>query len=295
MVDLGELRQKIQEEIDLLMAIATWDANIKDANPGYKENRGEIKAALERLGLTDPNEWPDLWLWYEAWKAHMPTYQERRVFLIQKYQPLFNALDGLERRQVGEGVDIPVTGWSRVDEKRGQLKEKYRLARTAEDFQGIGLICRSLLLALSDAIFDPGRHDDPNQAPIKRGDVKGRIERVLKIDFPGDENDRLRQFIRASWGYVQHVVHAETADDTRAGIAADGTLFLVNTLRRLIPQPVKQEPEPEPPPDFWDEYEPDADELATMYEYAENYGWPDEPPEEWELEEIGPSDDYDFR
>jgi hypothetical protein len=57
---------------------------------------------------------------------------------------------------------------SRVDDQLGQLRERFATARTAEDFQAIGLLCRDLLISLSDATFDEDGHvaeggDTPGQ------------------------------------------------------------------------------------------------------------------------------------
>jgi hypothetical protein len=277
-MDPMSVRDSVQAELDDLIDVATG-TSISERNDRYRTRRSALRMALRELGITDPNEWPDLWLWYETYRG-LPGYQDRRVFALRTYQPLFEALDELEARQVGEAVDDRLTGWSRVDEKKGQLKEKFKAANTVEDFQGVGLICRSLMLAISDAIFDPARHDHPAGEALKRGDTKNRIDRVLSVDFSGEDSQLLRRTVRATNAYIHHVVHAETSDAVRAGIAADGTVFLINTLRRLIPEPVRAEPEPEVE-DLWADYEPDPEELAALQsDYDEEWS-PTEPPEEY--------------
>lgn len=277
LMDFQKLREDLEAEKETLIAVATG-TDINSHNTDYKRRRHELSKSLKAMGISDPNRWPDLWLWYEEYRdsPDLNTYQSRRVFILRAYQSVLDTLSALEGRQVGDSVDSKVTGWSKVDEKRGELKEKYRAAKTVEDFQGVGLICRSLMLAMSDAIFDPERHDEPESEPLKRGDTKGRIARVLAVDFPGEDGQRLRKLATSTHSYVQHVVHAETSDQTRSGIAADGTLFLISTLRRLIPEPVKAQPDPDPD-ELWEDYEPDPDEIAALRLDYEPDMFPDDP------------------
>ena len=104
---------------------------------------------------------------------------------------------------------------------------------------------------------------------------------MLSAAFSGGQNERLRALVRAEWEYAQSVVHARTDTQKKAHIAASATLFIVDTLRTLIPQPTGQlhddydrEEEVEDEKDLDHDWEPDEIDLAY---YAEHMGGIDFP------------------
>jgi hypothetical protein len=67
--------------------------------------------------------------------------------------------------------------------------------------------------------------------------AKARIDAVIAVELSGGDNERLRKLARATWDFVQEVVHsAET--ESEATIAAISTRQLVTTLKLALPQEV---------------------------------------------------------
>jgi hypothetical protein len=272
---IDRLRAEIDYETATLIGVATRDIAIEDASADYKRRRRIIRQGLRALGLDDPNPWPELWSWYGFYKEReeLGTYQARREHVIRRYQPLLTALERLEERQLGTGIDAPDTSWADVDGEIRQLRQRYATAQTPEDFRAVGLLCRDILISLGHAVFDPDRHLSIDQPMPKRDDAKNRIDYVVQAEFPGSDNHRLRALVKAQWDFVQPVVHTRTDTEKKARLAADGTIYLANTLRALIPEPTGTIPPPEeePPPSDWDtpadshqDWELDEDDLAYV-------------------------------
>jgi hypothetical protein len=180
------------------------------------------------------------------WKQHLPTYQERRAYVIRLYEPLLDALDDLERRQLTGGLDLGETGWSKVDSRVHQLHGRFASASTVEDYKGIGYACRDLIITVANAVFDSDRHVRPDEGPLKGDDAKNRIDRALEVEFSGESHQKLRKYVRSLWEYVSTVAHSESTTEQTATVAVHGTLHLIDTLLLLFP------PEPEPEPEVID-------------------------------------------
>lgn len=282
---IDRLRGEIDYETAMLIGVATREIAIENASADYKRRRRIIRQGLRFLALDDPNPWPELWSWYGHYKEReeLATYQARREHIIRRYQPLLSALERLEARQLGTGIDAPETGWTEVDSEVRQLRQRYATAQTPEDFRAVGLLCRDVLISLGHVVFDPEHHLPLDEAMPKRDDAKSRIDYVVQAEFPGSDNHRLRALVKAQWDYVQPVVHTRADTERKARLAADGTIYLVNTLRALIPEPtgVFANLDEEPPPgsnpsvEEYEEWEPEPEDLAYMErnwaEHAEEY------------------------
>jgi hypothetical protein len=127
---IDRLRSDIDAEIDMLMGVATHEVNIRDANDEYKQRRRRIRSELRELTIDDPNPWSDLWAWYGHYSrdSNLSSYQARRMFLLETYQPLRDALDGLEGRRLGTGIIVGPTGWTDVDRQVAALERAYAVA-----------------------------------------------------------------------------------------------------------------------------------------------------------------------
>ena len=129
---IDRLRADIEAEKQTLIDVAEFKAMIPAINDGYKARRRTIRSSLKKLGLDDPNDWEDAWLWHGLYSipaTGLPATEARRELRIRSYQPLMAALENLEDRQLGTGIDIPETGWTEVDRQVAQLRESYLAPR----------------------------------------------------------------------------------------------------------------------------------------------------------------------
>ena len=110
---IERLRADIETEKQMLIDVAEFRAQIQDVNDDYKARRRTVRSGLKKLGLDDPNVWEDLWLWYGHYSQAsngLNTNQARREHVIRSHQPLMHALENLEDRGLGTGIEIPETG-----------------------------------------------------------------------------------------------------------------------------------------------------------------------------------------
>jgi hypothetical protein len=208
-MDNAELRTEIEQQKALMVAVATGGPRIDDKQREYVRRRQNIGEELRRRGFPDPNPHRDLWSWYGHWSANFGSYYERRVYVNELYESLLDALDHLDERHLGTDLEPAETGWVRVDDQLGQLRERYAVARTEEDFQAIGLLCRDLFRSLSEATFEdshvPARAATPGPA-----DSVARLHLVVDAYAPGEGNREIRKVTKATFDLANKANTTET-------------------------------------------------------------------------------------
>ena len=80
---MNELIDRIKE---IMTQVSTAQARIEDLNDEYKKIYQEIDKMLSDNNLNNPNEFSDLWEFYNYWKINLKSYSERRVFVIKLYK-----------------------------------------------------------------------------------------------------------------------------------------------------------------------------------------------------------------
>jgi hypothetical protein len=234
--DLEEVRAEVEREMELLIEIATHEKPIAEAREEYKARRSRVRAALRALGLPDPNTWADPSAWWDD-VSGLSTYRERRQFVRNAYSDLLKALEHYHEFSLDPRLEPKEIGWGRIDAQLRQLPEKLRTARTPEDFKAVGHLCREIILTLGRVLYDETKHLPHGENAPQLDNAKARIDAVIAVELSGGDNERLRKLARATWDFVQEVVHsAET--ESEATIAAISTRQLVTTLKLALPQEV---------------------------------------------------------
>jgi hypothetical protein len=169
------------------------DLASKEVNDEYRERRRRIQEALKDRRLEDANPYHDLWRWYGKWSSgDLPSYQSRRLHVAELYDGL---IDRVRRGSVQVGSDLfdEPTGWSRVD--RGV--EKFRLALEnatgEEDFQGVGLLCREVLISLAQVVYVPELHPPSDGVEPSDTDAKRMLEAYITHELAGGRNEATRR------------------------------------------------------------------------------------------------------
>jgi hypothetical protein len=233
-VNVEELRTAIEQQAALMVTVATGGPRIEDRNAEYRTRRRNILAELRDRGLADPNPYADLWAWHGHWSQHLGTWASRRAYISELYQPLLDALDHLEERPLGAGLQDALTGWERVDDQLAQLRERFARAETAEDFQAVGLLCRDIFRSLSDATFDEDEHLPEGEALPGPADAKKRLGFTADAVAAGGSNRELRALLKASFDLANKVQHARAATLDEAALVAEATVASVNLMRVLM-------------------------------------------------------------
>ena len=142
----------------LMIAVATGGPRIDSKNQEYKERRSLIKRKLDDIGKRDPNPFDDLWAWYGRWRSgDFPSYQSRREYIRNLYQPLLEGLAGLEGHNPAEPIHEP-TGWEKVDRVVDAVITQLAQSTREEEYQTVGLLCRECLISLAQAVYKPEIH-----------------------------------------------------------------------------------------------------------------------------------------
>lgn len=156
--EMNNLIGDIESQKACMIAVATGGPRINDVNPEYETRRQKITWGLDRLSTPDPNPYSDLWSWYGKWSdGSLPTYQSRRRYIADLYQPLLDALKRGAKVVTVQPVDP--TGWARVDRNVEKIIKALEMAKNEEDFQTVALLCREAIISLAQAVYDPEQHE----------------------------------------------------------------------------------------------------------------------------------------
>jgi hypothetical protein len=230
------LLQEIQDQKNLMIAVATGGPRIDSVNNEYRDRERRIDAALRELNLHNPNPYKDLWDWYGKWSSgDLPTYKCRREYIKGLYAPLETRLrEGPPSRGV-EVFDEP-TGWPRVDRSLGEARRRLEEASTEEQYQAVGLICRETLISLAQTVYDPNRHPTPDGKVPSETDAKRMLDAYLAVELGGGSNEIPRKHAKAALDLANELQHRRTATFREAALCAEATASVVNIIAILSGQ-----------------------------------------------------------
>jgi hypothetical protein len=242
-----DLKTAIAAQKALMIAVATGGPRIPSVNNTYVERRAAIAEALAARQLADPNPFDDLWAWYGRWQEpDLQHYQQRRLFIGALYKPLLDQLAGGARKAAVERVVEP-TGWERVDRTVEKALRQFDAAQNEEDFQGVGLTCREVMISLAQAVYDPLIHKTSDGVKPSNTDANRMLEAFISHELKGHSNEALRKHAKASLGLAVELQHKRTAQYRDAGLCMEATASLVNIIAivsgrreiRVVARPAK--------------------------------------------------------
>lgn len=147
-----------------------------------------------------------------------------RDLLAELFDPLYMWLLRLEEATF-EALLNPVSpraevGWPAVDEEIRELRRRFQNATTAQDHKDVGLRCVTVTELLSDAVYDPAKHDQAGESPAPRGNTKDRFERYIRTVLVGKDNAAARSLATAIVVVAQGVKHSTTPTRREAVMTA---------------------------------------------------------------------------
>jgi hypothetical protein len=224
-----QLLEEIESQRNVMSDVSTGGARIQLVNDDYKARRERIRVGLAECGIEDPNPFTDLWRWYDRWSSgDLPSWRSRRAFLAELYDPL---IDELKRRMSGVSfVAVEPTGWARVDRGTERMRAQLERSKSEEDFQGVGLLCREILISLAQAVFDPQRHGPVADKKPSDTDAKRMLEAYISEELPGGGNEEARRYAKAAIDLANALQHRRTASFRDAAICAEATSSVVNMV-----------------------------------------------------------------
>src|SRR5882724_6440980 len=119
------------------------------------------------------------------------------------------------------------TGWQRVDTDLAKAQERLASASSESDYQGVGHLCREVLISVAQAVFDPARHPPLDETKPSDTDAKRMLGAFFAAELSGDAQEELRRHGRAALDVSVALQHKRTADVRYAALCLEATSSVV--------------------------------------------------------------------
>ncbi len=225
-----QLIKEIEAQRSIMVAVATNGPRIQKVNQEYIQRRDRIGSELRRRGLKDPNSHGDLWAWYGRWSSgDMPSWALRRAHLSEMYQPL---IDQIRIGQSATGAEMfeEPTGWPRVDRGIYEIRMRLEQAKTEEQFQAVGLLCRETLISTAQVVYDRQRHFQTDGVEPSATDAKRMLDSYIAVELAGGTNEGTRRYVKAALTLANELQHRRSAEFRQAALCAEATTSVVNIV-----------------------------------------------------------------
>ena len=231
-IDIGTKKDLIEDLSFLsstMISVSTGGQRIQDINEKYQKVYSKASKVLDRLKIQNPNPFGDLWEWYGKWSSgEFPKYADRRTFISSMYK---NLLKTIEESETGEGIEVEISGWVRIERSIREIRKRLIEAENEEQFQAIGLICRETIISLAQEIYIREKHPPLDGVEPGETDAKRMLEAYIAVELGGQENENLRKYAKASLALANELTHKRTATRKLARLCSSATINLVSTIR----------------------------------------------------------------
>lgn len=223
----------IDEELNVLIKIGTGILRIQDVNDQYIKSHRYLCEVLKSMCLEQSNEYSDLWDWYNDYNYRkLSTYQSRRSFIKNLYQPL---LAVIENSEYGESklVKYEPTGWEKIDLAVQRMKDVLVDASITADFQSVGMYGRELLISLAQLVFNKNKHPSMDGTDIGNADSKRMLEAYINYCLKHKSHEREVKFAKSSIDFSNELTHNRTATAMDSELCYNAVISTVHIIRVL--------------------------------------------------------------
>ena len=225
-----ELIREVEAQKNLMVAVSTGGPRIQEKNEEFQQRRLEIKSALSKFKIDDPNPFSDLWDWYGKWSSgDLPSYQSRRKFISELYQPLIDRLSSGIIQSPFEPVHKP-TGWDRVDRGIRSIVQRLETSESEEEFQAVGLLCRETLISVAQCVYDSSTHKTSDGVVPSKTDANRMLEAYFSHALSGSSNEAARRHAKAALSLANDLQHKRTATFREAALCSEATRTVINIV-----------------------------------------------------------------
>jgi len=229
-MSVKELMKRIEELRSIMIIVATGKLSIEKFNTEYSTKYQELDKLLLAEGIENPNPHLDLWRWYGRWSSgDLPTYQSRREYISNMYEPLLKKLR-VRESGVSSKLSVKPTGWARVDRGVDKIKAQLEKAKNEEDFQSVGLLCREALISLAQAVYNAKKHKTPDGMSPSKNDANRMLEAYISEELGGSGNEKARRVVKAALVLANELQHKRTATFRDATLCAQVTFTIINLI-----------------------------------------------------------------
>ncbi len=211
-----------------MIAVATGGPRIQAVQRDFATIFDVVAQELAQRGVANNLPYRDLWEWYGRWSSgDLPTYQSRRKFVTELFAPLIREI------QTGVSQEDEPTGWVRVDRTVTEMRSRLASAKTEEQFQAVGLLCRETLISTAQAVYNPQLHPTLDGIPASQTDAKRMLEGYIAVALGGGANEYVRKHARAALDLSVNLQHKRTAFFREAALCVEATASVVNLIAIL--------------------------------------------------------------
>jgi len=135
-------------------------------------------------------------------------------------------------RKIGQVPEVfaEPTGWARVDRQVQELHQRLRQAKSEEQFQGVGHLCREVLISVSRAVYDASRHPTTDGVEASSSDVKRMLEAYFVVELAGAGNAEARKLARVAFDFANSLQHDQSAEFREAALCSEAALSVVRIV-----------------------------------------------------------------
>lgn len=150
-----EGKENMQEIInnikEIMISVSTGGLRIEEINDEYKNLYNQLDKIFRMSNIRNPNNFSDLWEFYNHWKKNLATYAERRAFVIGLYKEIKH--EKLEVKNNPNYVDL-----SRIKELKLIKDKNYDVTKLIKYCEELNLVyvngCYLSVAMLVRAIMD---------------------------------------------------------------------------------------------------------------------------------------------
>lgn len=138
-------------------------------------------------------------------------------------------------RKVSEAVEIieELTGWPKVDRQMDEIKLRLREARTEEQFQSVGHLCREVLISVAQAVYNRQRHPPQDGVEPSQSDAKRMLDSFFTVELAGSGNANARKHAKAAFDLANGLQHDRTAIFQDAALCAEASFSVIRMVAIL--------------------------------------------------------------
>lgn len=137
---------------------------------------------------------------------------------------------GYERLEARRKQPRGITGWDRVDRCLKDAEERLSQAKTEEQFQSVGHLCRETLISLGQAVYDPGLHPTTDGTKTSPTDAVRMLDAYIAKELQGRGNAETRAVAKKADALADALQHKRTADFRTAALCLEATRSLVEMI-----------------------------------------------------------------
>jgi hypothetical protein len=215
---------------ETLRAVGMGELRIQDVDDDYILRHEDLLALFRLWDLEYAVKFVNLWDWFNYYKQYLESYAERRKYLHDLFDPLIMHFAG----------DIPepappreLTGWERVDRALLKARRSLSTAINEEDYQGVGLLCREILISTAQEVYDSDSQTTHDGVLPSDTDLVRMIEAFLSSSASGPRNANKRKYVKTSQELAVELQHRRNATFRDAAVCLEATSSIVSTCAIL--------------------------------------------------------------